>query len=256
MQHQRSNAWYGCRRDTRDARDIVFVPRAVHLPGAVDLRSHCAAVMDQGELGSCTTHGITGALRYLRLKAGLPDVPLARLQLYYDERKVEGTVSEDAGAEIRDGIKCAAKNGIAPEQLWPYDIAKFKQRPPAAVYTEALNWQALKYERVPVSVAGIKAAIAEGFPVVIGVTLYDSFEGKKVEKTGIVPMPDLKREAVAGGHCMLVVGYGQRPGTFTVRNSWGAGWGDHGDCYMQEAYLGSTRFGSDYWIVTAEELPR
>jgi C1A family cysteine protease len=61
------HAWLGCRRDARDPRDHRFVPAPstlAALPAAVDLRAHCPPVMDQGELGSCTAHGITGALRY------------------------------------------------------------------------------------------------------------------------------------------------------------------------------------------------
>jgi C1A family cysteine protease len=46
-----------------------------------------------------------------------------------------------------------------------------------------------------------------------------------------------------------VVGYGQKPGYFTVRNSWDTNWGDRGDCYIPEAYLGSTTYGSDYWVI-------
>jgi C1A family cysteine protease len=63
-----------------------------------------------------------------------------------------------------------------------------------------------------------------------------------------VPMPG-NNEPMIGGHCMLTVGYGQKPGCFTVRNSWGADWGDQGDCYIPERYLGSSEFGSDYWII-------
>lgn len=246
---EKSNAWYGYRRDARDARDHLFTPAPKALPPSVDLRSHCPPVMDQGELGSCTAHGITGALRFLLLKSGKPDVPLSRLQLYFDERKAEGTISSDAGAEIRDGIKCAGKIGVGHESLWPYKISKFKFAPPAAVYQDAVAFNALSYERVTVNADHVKAALAAGTPVVIGVTLYESFEGAAVERTGIVPMPDLKHEKVAGGHCMYVVGYGQHQGMFTVRNSWAADWGDKGDCYFPESYIGSTRFGGDYWAV-------
>src|SRR4051812_46237253 len=48
-----SNAWYGCKRDLKDARDHMFAPRAVRLPSSVDLRPHCPPVMDQGDLGAC-----------------------------------------------------------------------------------------------------------------------------------------------------------------------------------------------------------
>jgi hypothetical protein len=34
------------------------------------------------------------------------------------------------------------------------------------------------------------------------------------------------------GHAMLLVGYDLDAGTYIVRNSWGADWGDHGYCRM------------------------
>jgi C1A family cysteine protease len=244
------HAWYGFRRDARDARDHAFIPPPHALfPSKVDLRHHCPPVMDQGELGSCTANAITGALRTLLIGAGRADVALSRLQLYYDERKIEGSVYSDSGAEIRDGIKSAAKLGVGPEALWPYKISKFKVRPPQKVYDAAIAFNALKYERVAVNTDHIKAALASGVPVVIGISLYDSFESDAVAKTGVLPMPDLHKEKMIGGHCMYAVGYGQHKGTFTVRNSWADDWGDHGDCYIPEAYLGSLKFGSDYWLI-------
>jgi C1A family cysteine protease len=248
------NAWYGFRRDQKDARDHMFHPTAARLPAVVDLRPHCPPVMDQGELGSCTAHGITGALRYELLANGKPDIPLSRLQLYYDERAAEGTVKSDAGAEIRDGIKSAEKIGVAHEALWPYAIKKFATKPAAKVYRDALTFRALSYERVPVNATSLRQALASGHPVVIGVTLYDSFESDDVARSGMLPMPKLRREKMIGGHCMLTVGYGQRPGCFTVRNSWAADWGDKGDVYMPEEYLGSPRYGSDYWIIKTAGL--
>jgi C1A family cysteine protease len=250
----RSTKWYGCRRDTRDARDVPFKPKVIRLPKAVDHRSHLPPVMNQGELGCCTGHGTTAALRFLMLKNGKADIPLSRLQNYFDAREIENSVGEDAGAEIRDNIKAAAANGIAREALWPYDIARFADRPPAAAYANAMNFQALKYKRVNVNTMCLKLALASGFPVVIGVSLYDSFESIDVEISGVVPMPNLHSEALVGGHCMLVVGYGQRAGHFTVLNSWGDDWGDKGFCYMPEKYLGSKKYGSDYWVIEAAEL--
>jgi C1A family cysteine protease len=244
----RKNAWYGCRRDTRDARDHEFHPTAVRIPAAVDLRSHCPPVMDQGELGSCTAHGITGALRYDLISSGKPDIPLSRLQLYFDERFIEGTVNDDAGAEIRDGIKSAAKLGVGRETLWPYRINQFKKKPPAACYRDAVRFEALSYQRVQVSVSALKAAIAAGHPVVIGISVYSSFESDAVAKTGIVPMPDLHREQLLGGHCLYAVAY--RKGFITARNSWGPRFGDGGDVHFPEAYLGSPKLGSDYWAIT------
>jgi C1A family cysteine protease len=252
--HQRK--WYGCRRDARDPRDHRFVAGGVELPAAVDLRADCPPVMDQGQLGSCTAHGITGALRFLLVKHGGPrDHTLSRLQLYYDERVVEGTVHDDSGAEIRTGIKVAAKIGVAHERLWHYNIRRFQSKPSANVYKDALKFEALEYQRVNVNTNDVKAALAGGHPVVIGVPLFESFESDEVARTGVIPMPDLSREQEIGGHCLYVVGYGQKQGYFTVRNSWNTDWGDKGDCYFPEDYLGSPDYGADYWVITAAGIP-
>ncbi|TXN14715.1 C1 family peptidase [Methylobacterium sp. WL122] len=251
----RSIAGYGFRRGLPSQRDHHFEPTAemlASLPASVDLREHCPPVMDQGELGSCTAHGITGAIRFAMIKAGRSDTPLSRLQLYYDERVVEGTVLSDAGAEIRDGLDCAAKRGVAHESLWPYDIAKFKRKPGKAVYADALKFQVLERQVVQIDVAHLKAALASGFPVVVGFTVYQGFESDAAAKTGVVLMPG-KKERPLGGHCVFAVGYGQTPGTFTLQNSWGADWGDKGCFTLPEAYLGSPTYASDFWAITKVE---
>ena len=245
---------YGCRRDLRDPRDHEFrlkVPALIHtLPPAVDLRPWYPPIMDQGDLGSCTANAITGALRWhIITMGGKPDKPLSRLQLYYDERVIESTVAEDAGAEIRTGIKCVKRNGVAYEELWDYIPKAFKQKPPDLLYKSTQLFGSLQYERLSVSAVALKVALAAGFPVVIGISLFDSFESEEVEKTGIVPMPDIENEGMVGGHAMCAVGYGQKPGCFTVANSWSENWGDGGYCYVPEKYLGSPKFGSDYWVI-------
>lgn len=251
----RTIAGYGFRRGLPSQRDHHFTPSAemlANLPASVDLREHCPPVMDQGELGSCTAHGITGAIRFAMIKAGRPDVPLSRLQLYYDERTVEGTVSSDAGAEIRDGLDCAAKRGVAHESLWPYDVAKFKKRPTKAVYADALKFQVLERQVVQVDVDHLKAALASGFPVVVGFTCYKGIDSNETAKTGLLPMPG-KKDRAEGGHCVFAIGYGQKPGTFTCQNSWGPDWGDQGRFYMPEAYLGSATYASDFWAIMRVE---
>ena len=50
-------------------------------------------------------------------------------------------------------------------------------------------------------------------------------------------MPDWFDPPV-GGHAVLAVGYdNEHRRRFTVRNSWGAGWGDGGYFYLPYAYL-------------------
>ena len=183
-------------------------PRALGaLPPSVDLRGGCPPVVDQGELGSCTANAIAGALQFDQMKQKLADVfPPSRLFIYYNERVIEHTVNEDAGAMIRDGIKSVAKDGAPHETLWPYDIAKFKTKPSAAAYKDALKHRAILYQRLTQTLDQLKGCLASGFPFVFGFSVYESFESQAVAKTGHVPMPKSKEKQL-GGHAVLAVGY-------------------------------------------------
>ncbi len=84
---------------------------------------------------------------------------------------MEGTVREDAGAQIRDGIKTLAKQGACPESLWPYDSAKFAKRPPASAFREAEKHQAILYQRLNPTLTQLKGCLAAGYPFAFGFTV-------------------------------------------------------------------------------------
>ena len=248
---------YGWRPDLPDARDQLFTPppSTGPLPASVSLRDKLPACFDQGQLGSCTGNAIAGAVLFAEIaslngtaKTNPPETP-SRLFIYYGERVIEGDVSEDNGAQIRDGIKVVAKEGAPPESLWPYDIAHFADKPPAAAFTAALQHKAAAYRRV--NRLQIRDALAAGFPVVFGFTVYESFESPEVAKTGTLNLPE-KGESVVGGHAVLAVGYDDATKRYTVRNSWGSGWGDDGHFTMPYAYLDNRGLSSDFWTITKD----
>ncbi|MBL0388393.1 C1 family peptidase [Tumebacillus sp. ITR2] len=209
---------------------IFNTPEA--LPKAVDLRDKCSPVVDQGQLGSCTANAMASGLReYLLLRSGQPFTPLSRLFLYWHEREMEGSLNEDAGAQIRDGMKVLNKVGVCPEADYPYAIDHFKDKPTSQAEKDAALYRIGEYHRIA-SLSLLKAALAQGLPVVIGFAVYDSFESKEVAATGIVPMPDAETEQMLGGHAVLAVGYDDEGGHVIIRNSWGEGWGDEGNCYF------------------------
>ncbi len=218
---------YGWTPDLPDQRDFSYrVPRrtAAALPSAVDLRPQMPAVYDQGELGSCTANAIGGAFEFDLLKQDEPDFVPSRLFIYYNERVIERTVSEDSGAQLRDGMKTLAKQGVCPEPLWPYVLSRFATKPAAECYAEAKRHLGMTYMRVAQDVAQMRGCVAAGYPFVFGFTVYESFESPAVTRTGNVPMPD-GMERTLGGHAMCVVGYDNPRKLFIVRNSWGPDWG-------------------------------
>ena len=252
----RRTARYGWLPDLPDHRDFAYAaPTATLavLPAAIDLRLQCPPVYDQGQLGSCTANAIGGAVEFDQMKQKQPQpfVP-SRLFIYYNERAMEGTVKQDAGAQIRDGVKSVNKLGAPPESLWPYNIAKFAQKPPAAAYTEALKHQVLAYQRVSRDLSQMKGCLASGYPFVLGFTVYESFESAQVAKTGVLDMP-ARTEQVVGGHAVVAVGYTDKAQRFIVRNSWGSSWGQKGYFTMPYAYLLDSGLSSDFWTIRTVE---
>jgi C1A family cysteine protease len=243
---------YGWVRDLPDHRDFIFsAPMAVQsaLPAKVDLRSQCPPVYDQGQLGSCTANAIAGALQFDELKEKLPNpfVP-SRLFIYYNERVIEGTVGSDSGAQLRDGVKAAAKLGVCPETEWPYDINKFIDKPPPQAFSDARHDLASNYLRIPQVLSQMKGCLAAGYPFVFGFTVYQSFESPAVATSGMVPMPK-PAEKVLGGHAVCAVGYDDSQQAFIVRNSWGPKWGKKGYCFMPYTYLTDAQLASDFWTL-------
>jgi C1A family cysteine protease len=243
---------YGWQPDVPDCRDFQLkVPRHVlrALPPRVDLTATCPPVYDQGDLGSCTANAIGGAFEFDMHSLKLPDFKPSRLQIYYDERVIEHTIKIDAGAQIRDGIKVVAKNGVCPESLWPYIIANFAKKPPPKVYAAALKHKAVTYERVARTESQLCGCLAGGHPFVFGFAVYDGFESDAVAKTGTLNMPK-KSESLLGGHAVMAVGYDKNARRFIVRNSWGPKWGKKGYFTMPFAYLLDANLSDDFWAIT------
>lgn len=243
---------YGWARDLPDMRDFLYAAPLGRfpngLPTAIDLRPECPPVYDQGQLGCCTGNGIAGTIEFDQRKQGNTEFTPSRLFIYYNERVIEGTVSQDSGAQVRDGIKSVAKLGAPPETDWPYDITKFADSPPATAYADAKQDLVSSYARVSHSLPQMQGCLAEGYPFVFGFTVYESFESETVAQTGIVPMP-ASGEAVKGGHCVVAVGYDDAERMFIVRNSWGTGWGLQGYFKMPYEYLVSPHLASDFWTI-------
>jgi len=250
------------KRDLPDFRDIHYTNKHNYkiemLPAAVDLRPKCSPIENQDQLGSCTSFSLAGALEFLEERDlaakiasaevfGSTFTPFSHLFIYYNERDMEGTVNEDAGGQIRDGIKTLATLGGCSEIVWPYDESKVFDRPSDAAYQEALQHKISLYMRLD-TLSDIKHCLAEGYPVCFGFTVYESFEGPEVATTGVVPMPTMLDSCV-GGHAVLAVGYDDAEQVVLVRNSWGSSWGLQGYFKLPYAYISNPDLASDFWTI-------
>lgn len=247
---------YGWIPDLPDRRDLVYSALRPYinapLPAKVDLRAGCPSVYNQGTLGSCTANAIGAAHQFNQMKQGRSGWMPSRLFIYYNERVILHTVNVDSGAMLRDGIKSVARDGVCLEKEWPYDVAKFTQRPSEECYDSAKCSQVLQYFRVPQVERHLKGCLAEGFPFVFGFTVYESFESPEVARTGRADMPGPLERAL-GGHAVMAVGYDDNERRFLVRNSWGDTWGQHGYFWLPYEYMLDDDLAADFWTIRLVE---
>jgi C1A family cysteine protease len=116
-----------------------------------------------------------------------------------------------------------------------------------------MGHQVTSYQRVPRMFNQMKGCLAHGYPFVLGFSVYESFESEEVARTGVVPMPDIAKEQMLGGHAVLAVGYDDADQRFLCRNSWGESWGEGGYFTMPYAYLTDRSLASDFWAILSVE---
>ncbi len=213
-------------------------------------------IWDQGDTSSCTGHGTTRGIMFQRAKQGLPFVDLSRLFPYWNARVAEGDTS-DNGAVIGDVVAASQKFGDCPYSDLPTNVALTTKAPTPQAFTNALVHKALAATRV----MGNGAASLEyhikhcidilGLPVVVGVSVYESFESDAVAASGNVPMPG-PNETMLGGHCVVVVGYDDPSRLFTLHNSWGISWAKQGAFTLPYAYLLNPGLSDDFHAITLE----
>jgi C1A family cysteine protease len=235
--------------------------RAGPFVSSVDLRSQMSPIEDQGQLGTCEAHATAAELEFLEkmeLKAGsggqevFPDNqfdPMSRLYLYWNSCAIDGDAGQDNGTTRSSMMKGIEKWGICREKLWPYDPMKVSVPPPAVAYKEGAQHLIVQDYSIDNTVIDqLKMCLMQGYPFIIGISVYDSFMSEEVAQTGMVPMPQ-PIEELLGGHAMCCVGYDDTKDCFLVRNSWGIDWGIAGYCWIPYGYLTNADLASDFGTI-------
>lgn len=188
-------------------------------------------------------------------------IDASRMFQYYATRKIEGTITEDSGATIRDTIKAAALYGVVDETLWPYVPNKFAVNPPQAVWSAAAAHKVTSYHAIADGdIESMKAVLTTQYLIEFGFQVYDFMLSQQMAKTGMLCRP-LKTESLQGGHAVDLVGFDDNmampdgsKGAFLVRNSWGPSWGIGGYFWMAYNYVSDPTLSSDFWVVQSSPL--
>jgi len=245
---------FGLKRDTFDPRDKVYVPRykTMQYPASTQRRNFkfFPFCWNQEDIGSCTGHGGVAGFVQALLRNNMPIFEPSRLYAYYNAR-TEDCKQEDSGASIRDLIKGLNRYGVCKEETWPYITHKYAVQPSAEAYAEGSDHQILDYYRIyPVTKEAIMDAIYNGYAIVYGQILYESFMSDGVANSGIVPVPKCWEDEI-GGHCKCILDY-EPDGVFEL-NSWGKEWGASGGCLIPWKYVLDKKKSFDFWVIKLTE---
>jgi len=205
---------------------------------AVDLRKYSTPVGDQGQTGRCSAFAWTHAAEMSRnilneesprLSPNFTMLEFQRMQgdardYEYAYEGGDGTVSGPDPGEV------LVEYGTCRQELWPDD------RPSPLTRDEQLEADAQRYrlEAVPLPIAidDVKKVLSAGCPVHVSMNTGSAFSD--VGRDGVFKAAEAA-SGRHGRHAMLIVGYVGN--FFTLKNSWGTGWGDRGFCYIPKNVL-------------------
>lgn len=282
---------YTLKKDEKDDRDYLFKNlikgKEISLPDNVDLRNNFPSIFSQNQEGSCTANAGVAVREYLENVENNQKVTLSRQYLYNKERINDGTdLSNDEGSSIRQICATLANNGCAEEKYLTYGINNLATVPFVEADQNASKYKVSSYHRVTTN-DEIKQALAQGFPVLCGITVYPNFE--TVDSKGNIPMPNTNQQPL-GGHATVLCGYftpskisklsfiqmiidyilsifkrKNNNVKYILRNSWGKsiqtseswgyaydnpsddGWGDNGYGYLTDDVLNAIK--QDCWVI-------
>jgi C1A family cysteine protease len=238
--------------------DLIYqATRAAPPPPAHSLDDLVVDVLDQGQLSSCSANAAMQAVRMRHVAQGVARPILgSRLFAYYFARAADHATSTDSGATLRGIFDGMAKLGWCPETAWPYvetdgddPRAPFRTMPPTGAFRAAHDC-VMTYRRISGSdadrIAGAKAAIVEGLPVVFGCGVDQAFITDAFDASQALPPP----AKPVGQHAMVITGY--TGDTFQILSSWSSAWGDGGFCIFSAEYLATA---GDLWVLDAVHPP-
>jgi C1A family cysteine protease len=215
---------------------------AVAYPRSWDWRDarggdYITPITDQSSCGSCVAFGTIAALESMvRLALMDPNAPvdLSEAQLFYCDASQQNCNCE-TGWWPSNALQFLANPGVGNEADFPYVPG---DRP----CNVAPDWQShavrITGSQSITDRTAMKTWLSTRGPLISCFTVYDDFFSYR---SGVYHHVS---GAVAGGHCICVIGYDDVAQCWICKNSWGPGWGDSG--FFRIAY-GECGIDADMW---------
>lgn len=235
---------------TLNSRLLGAVGEAPATPRSIDLSPNFPTPGDQGNQNSCVGWATAYALKSYqeRVEIGWPlNTPdhLFSPSFLYNQINYQ----QDRGSYINEALDLAVNTGLATLSKMPYSDQDYLTQPSQAAFTEAADFKAAGWRRVN-DTSQIKAALANGRPVVGGISVYEQL----MQLRGTDSVYNTASGNNQGGHAITIVGYDddRYGGALKVINSWGQAWGDGGYFWMPYQFAASGIMSEAYVLEDAE----
>ena len=208
---------------------------------AVDLRKYSTPVGDQGQTGRCSAFAWTHAAEMSRnilqeesprLSPNFTMLEFQRMQgdarsYEYAHDGGDGTIGGPDPGEV------LVEYGTCRQELWPDDqTAPLQGEEQLEADAERYRLEAVP---LPISIDDVKKVLSAGCPVHVSMNTGSAFSD--VGRDGRFNAAEAP-SGRHGRHAMLIIGYVGN--FFTLKNSWGTGWGDQGYCYVPKNVLAAS----------------
>ncbi len=215
------------------------LPLAFEAPSSVNITA--PPVQAQGGLGACVSFGTGYELLSTVAGQGQRDLTdLAQCSSsawgYINALNLEGKpLTHGPGTLAITYLETAVNVGAVSWATLPYPSptpvsamianltainASFSQ------YAPSSQFQLGGWGVVDNTVSALKAELAQGHPMSIGIAVPEGFGHYKGGLFSPSPQP-----SPGGGHNIFLKGYDDSQGAFIIQNSWGRRWGVEGNCY-------------------------
>lgn len=155
----------------------------------LDLSPIMPPVLNQGDIPSCVANPLSNLVSFCSKQDP------SRLFIYYNARRLaclednpnatpcdlEAASKRNAELDLRIGCKAVVKFGHCSERRWGYQGDKVFVRPPELCYIDMYTYLGVHCE-----LDSIKSCLQDGFPLLLGIEVYDSFMSDEVAISGEV----------------------------------------------------------------------
>lgn len=217
--------------------EFTFLPQSIMLdmpiPGDQGTQRSCGAWAVVYGAGSYYMHKATG-------RSYNDNIILNPAFIYNQLPKGTGGITA-----LTDNLKMFKERGSCSFKSMPYDTKDYTTQPDSQQCAEAQNYKINGWQKIdPYDLEELKAALAEGKPVIFSIAIDEGFDKIKapfIWKERIGPQEEV--------HTMVIAGYDDERQAFRVMNSWGTAWGDKGFIWINYNFFLHNVFTNSYILI-------